>query len=310
METDDLPGDLAEDETLDLIDGAIDTAETDNVDVDETIDDIDLGDRDEQDDEESEDRDDAESELDEIEYAGKRYAIPKELKDGFMMQADYTRKTQEVATTRKELEERQQAFEQAIAARQESLTDQATITNIDGTLAQYQKVDWAQYQQEDPTAAEGHWRQFQTLKGQRQQLADKISQSEQLRARKAQQETAKRVEETQQVLQRDIKGWGPDLAKKLTDFGLSQGFTQQQLIALNTDARAIRVLHKAYQADQLLNKRKKGRRGTGGKGTIKPLEMVSGKRSRPPASAQPSDRDSDAAWMKKRNAQLRKRNQA
>src|SRR5215475_66105 len=46
------------------------------------------------------DNDPAES-LEEVEFAGKQYRLPKELKSALMMHTDYTRKTQEVAQGRR-----------------------------------------------------------------------------------------------------------------------------------------------------------------------------------------------------------------
>jgi hypothetical protein len=40
----------------------------------------------------------------EVEYEGKTYCLPPELRDALLRQADYTRKTQEVAQARKALE--------------------------------------------------------------------------------------------------------------------------------------------------------------------------------------------------------------
>ena len=53
-----------------------------------------------------------EDDLEEFEWNGRKVKGPKGLKEGLMMQADYTRKTQEVANTRKELEARAQRLEQ------------------------------------------------------------------------------------------------------------------------------------------------------------------------------------------------------
>lgn len=42
-----------------------------------------------------------EDDLEEVEHSGKKYRIPKELKPALMLQADYTRKTQEAAEARR-----------------------------------------------------------------------------------------------------------------------------------------------------------------------------------------------------------------
>ncbi|MCG8400300.1 MAG: hypothetical protein MJA84_01745 [Firmicutes bacterium] len=253
-----------------------------------------------------------EPEFDEIEFEGQTYAVPKALKDGFLMQADYTRKTQEVADERRaveawgqELDQRQQAFAQQIEAQRAHFTDYARLASLDDALAQYQKVDWATYVEQDPTAAQQHRVRYDTIKDQRQALAAKVSRAEQERASTAQHSLARRIDETQDVLRRDIENWGPDLANQLTEYGMQLGYTQQELSALNTDARAVKVLHRAFQADQLLKEPKPGKRPASQ--AIKPLQTVTKKRSRPPASPTPSDTDSDEAWMKKRRAQLHKR---
>jgi hypothetical protein len=48
--------------------------------------------------------DDADDSLEEIEHEGKKHKVPKELKDAFLRHSDYTRKTQEVAEQRKQVD--------------------------------------------------------------------------------------------------------------------------------------------------------------------------------------------------------------
>lgn len=252
-------------------------------------------------------------EFEEIEIDGETYAVPTALKDKFLMHADYTRKTQGLAEdrksveqTRQELDQRQEAFEQQVSAQKESLADLAKLSSIDEQIAHYQKVDWAKYSEENPIAAQQHWYRYTSMKDQRHDIAAKISKAEHERASKAQQEFATRREQTEQVLRRDIKDWGPELGRRLEEFAAEQGLTQKQIFDLSTNPGAVKILHKAYQADQLLTEPKPGKRTTT-KPAIKPLRTVSQKRTRPPASPVPSDSDSDAEWMKKRTAQLQKR---
>ena len=272
------------------------------------IEDFDNSGVDEEDNDEGDEEADGEPEFEEIEFAGKRYSVPKDLKDGFMMQADYTRKTQGLAAERKALEERQQAFEKEQEARKETAVDRANLQNMQDAIKQYENVDWATYQQQDLNAANAYWRQYQVLQGQEKQLAQKIETTEKERASAAEREHATRVKETHEVLARDIPGWGGELIQKLTAFGRAQGYSQQELMALNTDARGVKVLHGAYVADQLTNRAKDKQRKGKKASAAKPLEQVSRKRTaRPPADARPSDRDSDDAWMRKRNAEVHKR---
>ena len=56
--------------------------------------------------------DEAESEVEDVDWEGKKYAVPKELKDALMRQSDYTRKTQEIAETRRALEAKEAEIQQ------------------------------------------------------------------------------------------------------------------------------------------------------------------------------------------------------
>ena len=49
-----------------------------------------------------------EEEAEEVDFEGKKYLVAKELKDALLRQSDYTRKTQEVAETRKQIEAERQ----------------------------------------------------------------------------------------------------------------------------------------------------------------------------------------------------------
>ncbi len=106
------------------------------------------------------DETDPEDELEEIERDGKKYKIPAALKSELMMQADYTRKTQELAEQRKAIQEQRSLVEQASQA---ELNAYASLTNIDQQLAEYQKVNWDRYEDDNPFEAQKDWRRFQTL---------------------------------------------------------------------------------------------------------------------------------------------------
>ena len=261
---------------------------------------------------------DSDEEFDEVEVAGKKYSVPKALKDeitqGYLRQADYTRKAQTVAEERRDVEERQKAFEQQTETQKQNLENYAKVQAMEGTIAQYERVDWTKYEEDDPLAAQSHWRRFSDLKEQRRDAVDSLRKAEFEQSQKAQHEYAKRVEDTTRTVMRDIKNWSPDLAKKLTDYALTIGFTQQEIVSqLNTDARQIKVLHQAYLADQIEKQQKKQKprtTATESQAAIKPLTQVSKRSSRPAASPMPSDKDSDDDWLKKREAELRRKQRA
>lgn len=193
-------------------------------------------------------------ELDTVEYDGKQYQVPKAIKAGIMMQADYTRKTQEVAEQRRELESRSQQIAQQAQASEEELTARATLVGVNQALQQYSQVNWDQLEANDPIAAQTHWRKYQTLQQQQQQIKSDLSALGEQRSQLAKQEAAKRIEETFRYAQKEIKGWTPELDQKMTQFAVKELGFDLDLLGNNTNPQVYRALYLAYLGQQALSK--------------------------------------------------------
>lgn len=214
----------------------------------------------------------------EIERGGKKYQVPKELEAEFLMQGDYTRKTQEVAAQRKELEAFEAKVRQQAQFTEEELTERATLVNVNSQLEQYKSVDWNAWEQEDPMAANSHWRQFQTLKEQRAELTANLGQRQEFRTREAQQDIAKRIEETKKFAQAEIKGWTPEIDEKILGFTRDMGIDREAIVqAMNP--QVYKILHMAWVGSQALNKPASTAPKIVPKVEVKPLSTVSAKAS-------------------------------
>lgn len=181
---------------------------------------------------EVEEQPEPEEELEEFDWNGKKVKGPKGLKDGLMMQADYTKKTQEVANTRKELEARAQRLDQQFAASDEYLDARADLRGVAKELERFKDYDWSTYQQHrltDPLSADEAWNYAQHLRAQKGQLEAQIQQHEGRRTAEAQQEIAKRMQETHDHVKANLKGWTPETDKQVIDFALSKGVTREQM---------------------------------------------------------------------------------
>lgn len=235
-------------------------------------------------------------ELVEVERDGQKYSIPAALKDDFLRQADYTKKTQEVAESRKEVEARLAAIDKAST---EELNARATVTYLERQKAEleatpisglsdeqihYLRQQLSFVKQDIMDAKEG----LRTLEGQR--------------ASQMQQETAKRMEEADAVLQRDIPGWGAERANALIDFAKSQfGFTQAEIDGIH-DPKIVKVLNSAFEASQVRTKQQVAQR-VQAQNAVKPAATVKGGQQ---AVRGVDDRLSTDNWMKARIAQLAK----
>lgn len=193
--------------------------------------------------------DEAEEELDGLKVRGKKDLIEK-LKAERLMQSDYTRKTQEVAEQRKAVEAQKAQVAQQAQMAQQFVEEIAAAKALDMRLQQYAQLNWAEIEQSDPTQAMRLQREMRELQTAKEQLGNSIAQKHQQRTLYEQQETAKLVQEGNAVLQREIKGWGPEHQAKLTEFATSRGF-DPHAVARITDPKVVMLLNDAMTLHQL-----------------------------------------------------------
>ena len=238
---------------------------------------------------------DGEDESEEVDYEGKKYLLPKELKEALLRQSDYTRKTQEVAEARKSFEAQQQQFQQHLQLQQQTLQDHAHLMTIEQQLEQFNALDWNAVIENDPVQAMKLQQQFNTLQNMRGQVATRIQQVQQEQLVRQQAELAKQIQSGQEVLAREIKGWSPELAKSLSAYGTNIGFSENDMASV-IDPRQVKVLHKAYLYDQLIAKQAK-------KPASEPVKPATTVRANS-APAKDPEKMTTEEWVRWRNKQV------
>ena len=235
-----------------------------------------------------------------VEYEGKQYKVPKELKDALLRQSDYTRKTQEIAETRKQVEAHAQQLHAERQFVQQNLQDVASITAIDQQLSQFAQLDWNALTDADPAQAMKLDRQMRDLHAQREQIAFGITQKQAEFQQRQQQEAARQLEEGRRVLEREIPGWGAEKAQELFMFGKNYGIPEQMLGSLNHPV-LVKALHDLQQFHQL-----KAKATTKPKAPVqeKPVTRITASKAQ--GSIDPDKMNPDQ-WLKWRESQLRKR---
>jgi Asp-tRNA(Asn)/Glu-tRNA(Gln) amidotransferase A subunit family amidase len=230
----------------------------------------------------------------EIELNGKKYSVPAELKDGYLMQADYTRKTQEVAELKKASEAKIAEADTYYQVSQEVLEARATLLNVEGQLNRYQNLDWAALESEDPVGAMSAWREFQQLKEVRGNIGGFLDKQQNEMSEKAKLETENRLRETRKFAEEKIPGWSTDVDAKITEFAESKGFTRETL--LNAYSPPVyEVLYLAWLGNQSLQKQQAAPKAP--TIAVQPLRTVSAKSS-PAVTKSPADMSMDeyAKW--------------
>lgn len=217
----------------------------------------------------------------EFEWEGKKFRGPKGLKNGLMMQADYTRKTQETAAIKRELDERAATLAQQAQASSEELNARATLVAIEAQLKRFENVDWGTWEQQDWMAAQSAFREYTQLKEARGQAASFLGERQRARTEEAQRESAKRVQETREYAAKNIKGWSEDMDRQMSDFAMKElGIDGNTLREAAYSPALYRALHLAWIGHQALSKP-----AVKAAPTPAPLKVVQAKASTPSAKS-------------------------
>ena len=211
--------------------------------------------------EESEETDGEEEELYAVTVNGEEVAVSlDELLSGYSRQSDYTRKTQEIAGDRKEMEVLQHQYNSEVQKiQQERQQYMDTLTNIianqGGELEKFANVDWDTLRENDPI-------EYVTTREQYREAQEKVQGLQHEQARVAQVQQAQNNQAQHQMLKVEkgklveaIPEWGDpdkqkDLSANLQSYAKDQGFTAEELNSL-VDHRSVLVLLKAQKYDQL-----------------------------------------------------------
>ena len=211
-----------------------------------------------------------EEELYAVTVNGEEVAVSlDELLSGYSRQSDYTRKTQEIAGDRKEMEVLQQQYNSEVQKiQQERQQYMDTLTNIianqGGELDKFANVDWDTLRENDPI-------EYVTTREQYREAQEKVQGLQHEQARVAQVQQAQNNQAQHQMLKVEkgklveaIPEWGDpdkqkDLSANLQSYAKEQGFTAEELNSL-VDHRSVLVLLKAQKYDQLQNSNVKSKK--------------------------------------------------
>lgn len=186
----------------------------------------------------------------EVEFEGKAYTVPKEIKDALLRQKDYTQKTQSVAELRRTIEEKAESVKVEAEFQKTHFDKVVQAHALNTQLQQFAQIDWAALPSADPARYLQLDRQQRDL----QEAANRVNADIQQAAQQfnGQRQQAKQKAQAQCIeeLKKTFKDFGPDLLNKLDETGKSFGFSGEELASI-ADPRMVRVLHAAMQYKKL-----------------------------------------------------------
>jgi hypothetical protein len=214
-----------------------------------------------------------------------------ELQKGYSRTQDYTRKTQQIAEIRRQVE----SEAEAIRAERNQYAQLLGALESQVQQAVEPQIDWDRLYQEDPI----EWVRQKEVMRENQAKAQAIQFEKQRLAQISQQEQSQQMQsylaEQQEELLKVLPDWkDPNKAKKekelLIDFGQKAGFSTDELKNI-FDHRVVNILRKAALYEQMMSKR----------GTIKPVTN-NGPRPAKPGAAGRVSQTSEATRAKQRLA--------
>ena len=206
--------------------------------------------------EESEGGDEGEGQTFRVKVDGEEVEVTRdELLAGYSRTADYTRKTQALATERKSLEQ------EVAVARKERAEYGQLVTQLRKLVEKglEQEPDWAKLKAEDPVAFAVQREEWREKRERLQAVRDEEARVAALEEQEQAKEAEKILREERAKLLNDVLPHWKDAklasseSKQIAEFMLRNGFSREELEV--HDSRALGVLWKAWKYDQLQAKK-------------------------------------------------------
>lgn len=243
---------------------------------------------------ESEEGEGEEGSLVEVEFNGKKYQVPEELKEGLMLKADYTQKTQVVAEQRRANEERASLLEARERVMGATFDKAVAVREIQNRLAQYEAIDWQTLAANDPAQATQLNIAYQQLQREAQaknaELQQAHAQTQQLNQAIDQQKLEQERVELKSRIPNFSEKDSQRILKNIDAYGLTE---QEKHLAMHS-AKFVQILHEAAIGREFL-----------ASGKPKAMQKVAeAPRAIKPAAAQPKPRNQAALDRLKKNGRV------
>jgi len=184
----------------------------------------------------------------------------EELIKGYSRHSDYTKKTQELAEERRNIEAAQSQYQSQLASMQQERQQYVqavsqTIQNSMAGLQQYSDIDWPALKEQDPIEYITKRDEYREIQENVRANQHKVQVEQQKFAHEQKQERDHMLREEHGKLLEKMPEWGEPteqkrLAKELRNYATAQGFLDEEVNSL-IDHRSLVVLSKALKYDAL-----------------------------------------------------------
>lgn len=181
-----------------------------------------------------------------VEVNGEKINIG-ELRNGYLRQSDYTKKTTEVAQLRKEAE---QIASEAQAKAQQIVQQRFELVALDveKKLKQYNNIDWKRLAHEDANTYTSLKADYDELIREANTLQSEYYSIQQQKNEQFQKQKDEEAKETFRTLHTEIPNFTKDTYIQMLDYAIRNGM-KQDVVENLTDAASLRMIYKALQFD-------------------------------------------------------------
>jgi hypothetical protein len=238
----------------------------------------------------------------EVEIGPTKYRVTKEVKEAWDgMQGAHTKRSQTVAEQERELKSEKELIIKQEEFLRSFTAEVAELKTIHGELQTYQnytQAQWDAFNNEDPENTSKHWNRFQMLQGRAKSIAEGLQAKAQESDSRQQQQRELARAKMDAALATTIKDWTPQKAAELKTVAMRDYGIPEEVVDNISHPGIIKLANDAYMFRQIQERAKKV---TAPKIVPMTVKKPTGTNSR--ASDEPSDSDSPAEWLRKRNAQ-------
>jgi len=182
-----------------------------------------------------------------VEYGGKTYRLPPELKDSLMREQNYTQKTTELAGQRREFAVAQKAMQaqtSEVDFQRSVQGELIELQQVNALLQQYYNLDYAGMSTDEMVRTKHDQEQYERH---RQSLLQAVDAKQREFAVTQRQAVEELLSEGTKILSSTVEGWSKERGRELRDFAVeSLGFASEELTQLY-DPRLVRVLDMAMR---------------------------------------------------------------
>lgn len=193
--------------------------------------------------------------LAEVDYEGEKLKVPSKIKDALLRQADYTRKTQEIAEKRRVVEDRERTLLQTLQLSEQLAPALGQLQQMDQQIQAIQQALTPQLEEGDPLRFNSLGTKLTMLLNQRQNFAQGLQGYQQQLVQQMTQARQKALNEKLQdalpKVQQAIKGFSPETGKQVAEYAKSSGLSQEEIEFASFSAPLVISLWKAREFDRL-----------------------------------------------------------